>query len=148
MPLWTIFHGPEAFSKPAEKAAVAKGATDFYVSRGIPDFYITVLFVPVPTESLFNAAKPQFGHVLVEIFHVARNIDPNNHTLHTKLKDAFDGILGPYTTAKGLHLEYAVLDAVPYLSRINGVDLPESFGPEEKEKAEKARALLEAQHRL
>ena len=41
-----------------------------------------------------------------------------------------------------LHLEYAVLDGPPYLSRINGVDLPESFGPEEKEKAEKAKTLL------
>ena len=74
-------------------------------------------------------------------------MDPNNHTLHTKLKDTFDEILEPHTTDKGHHLEYAVVDAAPYLSRINGIDLPESFGPEEKEKADEARAVLLAKHR-
>lgn len=146
MPLWKVYHGTEAFTKPADKFAVAKAITDLYTNRGLPDFYVNILFIPFPTENLFNAAKPRSGHVMVEILHVARNMDPNDHELHTKFKNAVDRILGPYTLDRGLHLEYAVVDCPQYLARINGVDIPESFGPEQKDEADKARARLQAMH--
>ena len=52
----------------------------------------------------------------------------------------------PYTIAKGFHLEYFVVEGPPHLWRINGIDPPEGFGPDEQEQAEKNRALLESEY--
>ncbi|KAF5123402.1 hypothetical protein E5D57_011315 [Metarhizium anisopliae] len=48
----------------------------------------------------------------------------------------------PFTIDKGIHLEYAVLEGPAALWRIDGIDPPEAFGPDEQEQAEANRKIL------
>ncbi|KAJ5647839.1 Tautomerase [Penicillium lividum] len=141
MPLWKIYHGPGTLSTD-EKTIIAKGATSFYAQRGFPSWYVNVLFFELNSTSFYTGGLPKSQTVGVEIIHIARHWDPTNKQAAVAIKNGVDAILGPFTTKKGLHLEFAVLEGPAELWRINGIDPPEAFGPDEQEQAEKNRQIL------
>lgn len=61
----------------------------------------------------------------------------------TRMKNRMDKILKPYTIDRGIHLEYAIAEGAAELWRINGIDPPESFGPDEQEQAAHNKKLLD-----
>lgn len=145
MPFWKISYGAGMFSD-AEKIAIAKGATDFYVSSGLPAWYVSVVFQEFDAKNHFNGGASTSNHVVIEIVHIARRLDPNNKKLVRHVKDSFDKILAPYITGRGFHVEYAVLEGPAALWRINGIDPPEALGPDEAEQGERNRKLLQELH--
>lgn len=141
MPLWKIYHSADAFTTQEEKDAVARGATEFYVSKGLPSFYVHVIFFPIATENKFTGGTPQSRFVIIELAHIARNWDGDQKRA-TVIKDSVDRVMRPFTIDKGIHLEYAVLEGPAALWRIDGIDPPEAFGPDEQEQAEANRKIL------
>ncbi|EFY98152.1 hypothetical protein MHUMG1_04552 [Metarhizium humberi] len=141
MPLWKIYHSADAFTTQEEKDAVARGATEFYVSKGLPSFYVHVIFFPIATENKFTGGTPQSRFVIIELAHIARNWDGDQKRA-TVIKDSIDRVMRPFTIDKGIHLEYAVLEGPAALWRIDGIDPPEAFGPDEQEQAEANRKIL------
>ncbi|KAM3551217.1 hypothetical protein ARSEF4850_007981 [Beauveria asiatica] len=147
MPLWKIYHSAGIFTDQADRDAIAQKATKWYQSAGLPDYYVQTFFFPLERETSFTGGKPHARpYVLVEVLHVARNWNGNKKVAE-KNKNGIDGILKPFTTDKGFHLEFAVLEGRATLWRIDGVDPPEAFGPDEQEQAEKNRKVLADNYR-
>ncbi|CZT17836.1 uncharacterized protein RCC_03672 [Ramularia collo-cygni] len=142
MPIWKFHHHPDIFTDNSERLAIARAATAFYVSHGIPDYYVNIQFFPLTPNEFYTGGNPISTTVFVEITHVARHWDPTDNAAALRMKDSFDKILMPYTTDRGLHLEYCVHESPAALWRINGIDPPESFGPDDQEQAVKNRARL------
>jgi hypothetical protein len=143
MPIWKIFHGPETFTDATERHELARRITDFYVSRKLPAYYVNVQYFPLSPDRYYTGGNPISKTVFVEILHVARHWDRKDRAWATGLKDSIDGIVRPYTIDKGLHLEFAVQESPVELWRINGIDPPESFPPEEHEQAARNKAKLD-----
>lgn len=146
MPLWKVFHGSQTLANATDKEAIAKAATEYYVRGGLPSFYVNVIFIPIADNIFFTGGQSKSTSVMIEIDHIARHMEPSEKARHTRFKEAVDAIMKPYTTDRGCHLEYTVLEGLTYLWRINGVDPPEGFGPDDHEQAEKNRAFLEREH--
>jgi hypothetical protein len=142
MPLWKVFHGSDTLKSQADKEAIAKGATQFYVKNGLPAFYVNVIFIPVTPDNFFTGGVEKSKTVGIEIDHVARHWDPIDKATSGAVKDGIDAIMRPYTIDRGFHLEYAILEGPVGLWRINGIDPPESFGPDEQAEAERNRKIL------
>ncbi|PPJ56284.1 hypothetical protein CBER1_00741 [Cercospora berteroae] len=143
MPIWKIFHSPGIFEDATERHELAKSITDYYVVVGLPAYYVNVQFWPLPADRYFTGANPVSKTVFVEIIHIARRLDPTNKQMRTRMKNRMDKILKPYTIDRGIHLEYAIAEGAAELWRINGIDPPESFGPDEKEQAAHNKKLLD-----
>ncbi|EJP70614.1 BOUP1-like protein [Beauveria bassiana ARSEF 2860] len=147
MPLWKINHSVGIFTNQADKDAIAKKATEWYQSVGLPAFYVHTLFVPFERENGFTGGKPHAApYVLLEVAHIARNWEGNKKAAEA-IKRGIDGVMKPFTTDKGIHLEYAVLEGPAALWRIDGVDPPEAFGPDQQEQAAKNRKILADKYR-
>ncbi|CRG89721.1 hypothetical protein PISL3812_06760 [Talaromyces islandicus] len=142
MPVWKVFHSSDTLQKEEEKQAIAQGATDFYTKYGLPAFYVHVMFFPFEGENKYTGGKKQSRFVVVEINHIARHLEPGNRKQAITIKEGIDKVMKPLTTEKGIHLEYCVIEGLTELWRINGVDPPEAFGPDEQEEAEKSRQFL------
>lgn len=145
MPLWKIYHTPDAFIKQEEKDAVAQGATEFYTKAGLPGFYVHVLFFPVQLNDNFTAGRNRSKFVILEIGHIARNWN-GDKKFALYVKKNVDRVMMPYTTDRGIHLEYAVLEGPAAMWRIDGIDPPEAFSAEEKEQAEINRKILQEKY--
>lgn len=142
MPVWKIYHSPNVFTD-QDKATIAKGATDFYVGVDLPAFYVHVFFLPLEKEDNYTAGTQQDRFVFIELDHIARNVGPDWGKWRTdRLKNAVDSVMMPFTTHKGIHLEYCVLEGPAALWRIDGVDPPEAVGPDERAQAEENRRVL------
>ncbi|OAQ98366.1 hypothetical protein LLEC1_01166 [Akanthomyces lecanii] len=146
MPLWKIYHSAGVFSD-QDKAAIARGATEFYTRVGLAAFYVHTLFTPMERENSFTGGKlHSTPYVLIEIDHIARNWDGKKEQAE-RIKKGIDSVMMPFTTDKGVHLEYAVLEGPAALWRIDGVDPPEAFGPDDQEQAEVNRKILAEKYR-
>jgi hypothetical protein len=143
MPLWKIYHGPDTFTDATERNELAKRITDFYVALQLPAYYVNGQYFALSADRFYTGGNPISKTVGVEILHIARSWDRKDQAYAKGLKDAFDGILRPYTIDKGLHLEYAIQESPVALWRINGIDPPESFPPEEHEQAARNKAKLD-----
>jgi phenylpyruvate tautomerase PptA (4-oxalocrotonate tautomerase family) len=54
MPLWIIYHPPNAFTTPSSKKALAAGITEIYTSSaGLPAFYVNIFFQSIETSSFY-----------------------------------------------------------------------------------------------
>ena len=146
MPFWKVFHSSQTLANATDKEAIAKAATEFYVGVGLPAFYVQVVFIPIADNFFFVAGQSKSKSIMIEIDHVARHMGESEKARQTRFKDAVDTIMKPYTTDRGCHLEFAVLEGPAHLWRINGVDPPEGFGPDDHEQAENNRALLEREY--
>jgi hypothetical protein len=144
MPVWKIYHGPDTFTDKAERHKLANEITDFYISRGLPAYYVNVQYWPLSPDKYYTGGNPIAKTVFVEILHVARNWDRKDKQYPTLIKDAVDNILRSYTIDLGLHLEFAILESAAQLWRINGIDPPESFGPDQQEEAARSKQKLDA----
>jgi phenylpyruvate tautomerase PptA (4-oxalocrotonate tautomerase family) len=143
MPIWKITHPSNIFTSKSEKAALARQITDWYVGVGLPDYYVNVTFYKLSDEDFFSAGTSTSEKVLIEIIHIARHQDPTKTERVMAMKDSFDRLLKPYTLDNGLELEFNIIEAPAWLWRINGIDPPEAFGPEDKEQAETNRKRLD-----
>lgn len=142
MPLWKVFHSSDTLQNEEDRQAIAQGAADFYTKHGLPAFYVHVVFFPFEKENKYTGGKKQSRFVLVEIDHIARHLEPGNRQQSIRIKEGIDKVMMPFTTEKGIHLEYCVLEGPTALWRIDGVDPPEAFGPDEQDEAEKSRQFI------
>jgi hypothetical protein len=93
-------------------------------------------------ENFFTGGMERSKTVGIEIDHVARHLDPRDKNTSMAIKDSIYAIMRPYNIDRGFHLEYAILEGPAALWRINGIDPPESFGPDEQVEADKNRKIL------
>ncbi|MBW0576075.1 hypothetical protein O181_115790 [Austropuccinia psidii MF-1] len=142
MPLWKVFHSSDTLQNEEDRQAIAQGATDYYTKRGLPAFYVHVLFFPFEKENKYTGGKKQSRFVLMEIDHIARHLEPGNRQQSTRIKEGIDKVMMPFTKEKGIRLEYCILEGPTSLWRIDGIDPPEAFGPDEQDEAEKSRQLI------
>lgn len=141
MPIWRVLY-PGTTLSPSDRAEIAAQVTDFYVSINMPDFYVSVAFEQFQPDSFFYAGKPTTKNVMVMIDHFARTIEVDVAYRRLRMNDAVDRIMKPYVIDRGLHLEFFVSEGHPYMWRMDGIDPPEALGEDQKELAEKNKALL------
>lgn len=128
MPLWQIFHSPDAFTA-EEKQAIARQITDVYATI-LPRFYVNVFFQPLPKSSFFIGGEPVDDFVRVTVDHIARSFDSDE--LRKRFLAACTRIFTPYTTDRGLRWELNV-DETPFeLWTLNGLNPPPPNSPAER----------------
>jgi len=128
MPLWLVFHPPEAFITDEAKQALSKDITEVYTFRGLPAFYVDVIFIVLPRSDIFVGGKPKADKPFIRI-----SID--NIAVHTEgvaeaqksLTSRIDAALKPHIAAKGYDWEYHIAETDRGLWKINGL-IPPPFG--------------------
>jgi hypothetical protein len=140
MPFWKIYHSLNTLTQ-QDKATLSASITEYYTSIGLPAFYVNIFYLPLSSADFFVGGKPIFKKLSIEILHIARQWQSTEHARTTRFKDSITEILRPYTTDKGVQVEFCVLQGPPQLWRINGIDPPENN--EDGEEVERNRALLE-----
>lgn len=99
MPLWRIWSHPKTFT-PAQRSALAKDITAYYVSRGLPAFYVNVLFIDVDENALYIGGQPKKNFVRIAVEHIARTM-PSNETAEGRaarkgMMDRINGVSGVF----------------------------------------------------
>ncbi len=59
MPLWTIYHPPQAFKSPDTKRALATAITSIYTAANLPPFYVNVLFQVLQPDDIYVGGVPR-----------------------------------------------------------------------------------------
>lgn len=127
MPLWQIFHSPDAFTAD-DKQEIARQVTAVYATV-LPRFYVNVFFHPLPKASYFIGGEPVDDFVRVTVDHIARSFDSDD--VRKRFLGACTRILTPYTTDRGLRWELHI-DETPFeLWTLNGLNPPPPGSPAE-----------------
>jgi phenylpyruvate tautomerase PptA (4-oxalocrotonate tautomerase family) len=142
MPFWKIYHSPNTLTQ-EDKSTLSASITEYYVSVGLPAYYVNIFYLPLPSSDFYVGGKPESKKLSIEILHIARQWDSTEPARATYFKNSINNILKPYTTDKGVQLEFCVVQGPPQLWRINGIDPPEGLGQKQEEEIEKNRELLE-----
>ncbi|KAK4067338.1 uncharacterized protein Triagg1_7781 [Trichoderma aggressivum f. europaeum] len=124
---------------------MTQAVTDLYVSAGLPDYYVNVFFFPIQQSLRYVAGKEASRVIWIEIIHVARNWDGVDLEGPSKFKEAVNRVTEPYVR-DDIHFEYVVIEGPAALWQINGIDPPESFGPEQQYVATQNKKLLDDLH--
>jgi hypothetical protein len=58
MPDWRIYHSSGTFANPDEREQLSQAITSIYTRVGLPAFYVVVLFIEMPSGTMYRAAAP------------------------------------------------------------------------------------------
>lgn len=109
MPLWTIYHPPQAFSD-QDKAELAERITDVY-GAVMPRFYVGIVFQALEPRNFFMGGRPADRFVRIVMEHIARSF-PDIETSR-RFIDRINAILKPYVADRGYDWELHV-DETPF----------------------------------
>lgn len=109
MPLWTIYHPPQAFSD-QDKAELAERITDVY-GAVMPRFYVGIVFQALEPRNFFMGGRPADRFVRIVMEHIARSF-PDIETSR-RFIDRINAILKPYVADRGYDWEFHV-DETPF----------------------------------
>ncbi|EEA19963.1 hypothetical protein TMatcc_010109 [Talaromyces marneffei ATCC 18224] len=142
MPYWKIYHSPNTLTE-EDKTTLSASITSYYTSVGLPAFYVNIFYLPLASSDFFVGGKPVSKKLAIEVLHIARQWDSTETDRAVRLKNGITEILKPYTTDKGVQVEFCVVQGPPQLWRINGIDPPEGVDASNEELVERNRGLLE-----
>lgn len=133
MPLWTIYHSPDAFSDD-DKARLAAEITDVYAPF-MPRFFVGIVFKAVDEKNLFVGGLPAKRFVRFVLEHIAREFPDRKAS--KRFIDRINQVIAPYIGDRGLDWEIHI-DETPFdLWSING------FYPPRQGTADEARWMAE-----
>jgi len=121
MPLWAIYHNPDAFTD-VQKEALAVSITKIYTDFGLPKFYVGIVFVPTPARSFFISAEPANNFVRIAIDHIARQLPTPE--IRTKWVHDTNAALKPHIQDRGLNFEWHISETPFDLWSIEGFRPP------------------------
>ncbi|WP_027506675.1 tautomerase family protein [Rhodococcus sp. UNC23MFCrub1.1] len=141
MPLWNIRTAKNVYTAD-DKKAFADSITSFYLDAvGLPKFYTSVVFHEFDPENFFLGGEPTDDFVLIEVVHVARNMDElseklgatmTEDDLYSLMRESFAGIVRPFVDDRGLRWETAVVEGLFKSWMIDGMTPPPPFSDAEK----------------
>jgi phenylpyruvate tautomerase PptA (4-oxalocrotonate tautomerase family) len=129
MPLWSVYHPPGTYSA-QDKGDLAEAATGYYVRVGLPRFYVIVHFHEVAPESFFVGGEPTGSTVRIVIEHIARH--STDAESRRRISETISSVVAPFTTDRGLDVEFHVEETPRDLWMINGLRPPPSGSDAEK----------------
>ncbi|KAH8803702.1 putative oxalocrotonate tautomerase [Xylogone sp. PMI_703] len=129
MPLWTIYHPPNAFSDEQMKS-LSEDITKIYTDGGVPKFYVGVLYVPVSKERFYMGAEPVGNFVRVKVDHMARTLPTPE--LQKNFVNRANAALKPYVADMGFDFEWHADETPPELWSIQGITPPPGGSEVEK----------------
>lgn len=109
MPLWTVYHSPDAFSD-ADKAELAAKITDVY-GAVMPRFYVGVVFQAIEPRNFYVGGEPAVRFVRIVMEHIARSFP--NVEASRRFIDRINQLLKPYIEDRGYDWEFHV-DETPF----------------------------------
>lgn len=121
MPLWEIYHSPNAFTS-AQKSALVASITKLYTDIGLPAFYVGVVFLPLTAENFYISAKPVTNFVRISIEHIARQL-PNPES-RTWWVETTNKALAPHIKDRGFNFEWHIKETPFDLWSIEGFRPP------------------------
>ncbi|KAL4861847.1 hypothetical protein BDV12DRAFT_207751 [Aspergillus spectabilis] len=132
MPLWLVFHTPDAFVDNESKQAFAKDVTSLYTAIGLPAFYVIVNFFPMSQGMCWKGGEmPEKPFVRMAIEHIAVRLDPDIDT-YRRTTAKVESIIKPHVADKGYDYEYHIDETERELWRINGFIPPPWHSEAEK----------------
>lgn len=138
MPLWSIYHPPGTYSA-QDKRDLAEAATDYYVRVGLPRFYVVVHFHEVEFESFLVGGEPTGSTVRIAIAHIARH--SADADARRRIGETISSVVAPFTTGRGLNVEFHVDETPRDLWMINGLWPPPTGSDAEKQWVEQNRPV-------
>ena len=131
MPLWTIYHSPDAFTAD-ERRKLAETITDYYAGKvGLPRFYVTVLFREVPADRFYVGGEPAVRAARITIDHIARRAP--DRTARQRMTAQISGLLSPLMERHpDVHWEFHIDETSEELWMINGHVPPPAGSDAEK----------------
>jgi len=108
MPLWNIYHTPNAFST-EDKQVLAVRISDLY--KNIPRFYVGIVFQEVAADSFYIGGKPAAKFVRISIDHIARSL-PTPQAKAWWIGQC-DAALAPFVRDRGYDWEFHI-DETPF----------------------------------
>ena len=109
MPLWSIYHPAEVYSE-QDKRDFAADITTSYTRIGLPKFYVVTVFTAVDPADFLIGGEPAGDAVRIVIDHIAVHVGDSAQRRRTT--DSLNALIAPYTTDRGLRVEFNV-DEVP-----------------------------------
>ena len=141
MPLWRIMTAKNVYTA-EDKKAFAESVTTFYREVvGLPRFYTSVVFQEFDAENFLLGGEPTDDFVLIEVLHVARNMDELAETLgetmtedalYALMRHSFAEIIKPFVDDRGLRWETAVIEGLFKSWMIDGITPPPPWSDAEK----------------
>jgi phenylpyruvate tautomerase PptA (4-oxalocrotonate tautomerase family) len=133
MPLWTIYHTPNAFTV-EQKAELAERITTLCYPP-LPAFYVGVAFHEMSPDNLYIGGKPADKFVRIAVDHIARTLP--EAAQRAGWLDRARQALVPLFTERGLSWEMHIDETTRDLWLIQGLVPPmPNTEPEKKWKAE------------
>ncbi|MGH3726814.1 MAG: tautomerase family protein [Mycobacterium sp.] len=130
MPMWTIYHTPNAFSD-NEKSELAGNIADIYTAVGLPRFYVVTLFTEVQPENFYVGGEKTSAGVRILVDHIARQLP--NKSARERVTARIGQVLAPYLDKSGLHWEFHIDETSEELWMINGQVPPPMNSEAERE---------------
>lgn len=143
MPLWKVYHTAGTFANVASKKALSSDITAYYTTRtGMPAFYVGVIFIPVPSSTLFiggeaRDAENPFVRLEVEQIHIRL---PDEDAAYKRNIEGLCGMLKPHLS--GCSWEIHIDQTDRRLWAIDGIE-PPAWRSEEEAKWREANRPLE-----
>ena len=125
MPLWTIHHPVGAYSEQDKRDFAADVTATYSTTIGLPKFYVVTLFREVDAASFLIGGEPRDDTVRVVVEHIAVHVDDVERRRRTAQR--LHSVIAPYTTDRGLHVEFHVDETPRDLWMIDGL-YPPPFG--------------------
>ena len=138
MPLWSVHHPPRTYSA-QDKRDLAEAATGYYERVGLPRFYVVVLFHEFDPESFLVGGEPTGSTVRIVIEHIARH--SSSPESRRRIGETIDSVVAPFTTERGLDVEFHVDETPRDLWMINGLWPPPSGSDAEQRWVEQNRPV-------
>lgn len=123
MPLWTIYHPPEAYTD-QDKREFAAAITANYVRIGLPKFYAVALFQPVDAASFLVGGEPTGKTVRIVVEHIAVHVDEDDTAMRLRTRESLNALIAPFTSDRGLDVEFHVDETPRDLWMIGGIAPP------------------------
>lgn len=141
MPLWRIHTAKDVYT-PEDKKAFAESVTNFYCEVvGFPRFYTSVVFAEFDGENFLVGGEPAVDFVLIEILHVARNMndlfekygEASEAQIYGAMREGFAAVIKPFVDDRNLRWESAVVEGLFETWVIDGMKPPPPWSEAEKQ---------------
>ncbi|KAF4556536.1 Hypothetical protein D9617_1g084140 [Elsinoe fawcettii] len=146
MPLWTVYHSPNALVEDEARAAFTKDVTAMYTGIGLPAFYVVVVFIETAHRSLWVGAEKRtdatpFVRAVIE--HIAVRLDDDDK-VYKRTSLGINQVFEKNIRPTGADWEFHVDETERRLWMVNGI-FPPGFGSEEEKAWVKANKALTRQ---
>ncbi|KAJ6008803.1 hypothetical protein N7522_003819 [Penicillium canescens] len=137
MPDWRIYHPSGTFTDPDQREKLSQAITSIYTRVGLPAFYVVVLFIEMPSATMYRAGIPcstkgKKPFVRLTFSHIARHFPPGDSPQRTRFMNNVHDTLKPFIADKGYDWEVNGEELEREFVHINGLRIPPTGSEDEK----------------